>query len=520
MTEEQPTMIKFAKGDETTGPIEAAEKPVDVLMRLAAAARMYRSSDGTLHAQVPVGDRFEAVRLKSPGFRNWLIDGYFADCGQPPSSWAVERVVSLLEARAWFDRGRPSVFIRVGRDPGGDDLAHTIDLGDGTGRAIWICAEGWVVVDKTEIPFSRPGGLLPLPTPVSAGSIDLLRPYVNVTDADFRLLVAWLTASLRPVGPYPILVLYGEQGSAKSTLARILRLLIDPQDCALLAEPKSTRDLMVTAANGWLLAFDNVSAIDDRLSDSFCRLVSGGGFATRALFTNDERTVISAQRPVILNGIEEFVVRGDLIDRCVFLHLPTIPPAFRRCEESFWQAFKADYAQIFGGVLDVLAGGLRELPAVNLPELPRMADYARWGEAVGRALGWAPDAFLSTYLSNRRHATVPALLDSALATTLFQLGRELEGPRWQGWSPSVLFDELTQFVEERDARAVGHLSAAQARKKQLASAAGWPRNAQAFSKELRRVAPQLRLHGLAIHFERDNQGRHVVFTNLEPKSGD
>ena len=66
----------------------------------------------------------------------------------------------------------------------------------------------------------RPEGLLPLPLPSRGGSIDLLRPYVNLSDDGFRAMIAWLTAALRPVGPYPILSLHGEQGSAKSTLAR------------------------------------------------------------------------------------------------------------------------------------------------------------------------------------------------------------------------------------------------------------------------------------------------------------
>ena len=189
------------------------------------------------------------------------------------------RVVGVLEARARFDGGTPSVFIRVGRDRLGNDPAYYLDLGDPSGRAIRIRPEGWFAVDRPDVHFRRPEGLLALPMPSHEGSIDLLRPYVNLTDADFRLMVAWLTAALRPVGPYPILVLYGEQGSAKSTLAKILRLLIDPQACPLLAEPRSTRDLMVTAVNGWLLAYDNISALPDWLSDSLCRLVFGGGFA-------------------------------------------------------------------------------------------------------------------------------------------------------------------------------------------------------------------------------------------------
>jgi hypothetical protein len=171
---------------------------------------------------------------------------------------------------------------------------------------------------------------LPLPMPSHDGSIDLLRPYVNLGKRDFRLMVAWLTAALRPVGPYPILAIHGEQGSAKSTLARILRLLIDPQSAPLLIPPKSTRDLMVTAVNGWLLAYDNISAIPAWLSDSLCQLVFGGGLAGRALFSNEERSVIHAQRPVILDGIEDFVRRGALTDRTVFLHLPPIDPTARR----------------------------------------------------------------------------------------------------------------------------------------------------------------------------------------------
>ena len=55
-------------------------------------------------------------------------------------------------------------------------------------------------------------------------------------------------------------MLYGAQGSAKSTLARIVRLLIDPWAPSLLAEPRSLRDLMFTAVNGWVLAFDNIDS--------------------------------------------------------------------------------------------------------------------------------------------------------------------------------------------------------------------------------------------------------------------
>ena len=94
--------------------------------------------------------------------------------------------------------------------------------------------------------------------------------------------------------------------------------------------PTSTRNLMATAVNGWLLAYDNISDIPRWLSDALCQLVFGGAISGRALFTNDDRSFIYAQRPVLLSGIGDFVRWADLKDRCVFLHLPPIPPTSRR----------------------------------------------------------------------------------------------------------------------------------------------------------------------------------------------
>jgi hypothetical protein len=153
-------------------------------------------------------------------------------------------------------------------------------------------------------------------------------------------LIVWLTAALRPTGPYPILTLYGEQGSAKSTLARLIRLLVDPQDSPLLAQPRNTSELMATAVNGWLLAYDNLSAVPEWLSDCLCRLADGGGFVSRPRLSGDERSVINAQRPAVINGIGDFVRRGDLSDRCVFLHLPPIAPTARRTQAEHWASFQ------------------------------------------------------------------------------------------------------------------------------------------------------------------------------------
>jgi hypothetical protein len=412
---------------------------------------------------------------------------------QPPSERVIRHVVGWLEARARLDSDVAEPSIRVGGhgDVDGHDAVYFLDLGDSTGRAVEIRATGWTIVDRPPVHFIRPADLLPLPVPTRDGSIDLLRPYVSLPETDFRLMITWLTTALRPFGPYPILSAHGEYGSAKTTLVNILRLLIDPQSAPVLGEPESALDLMVTALNGWLLVYDNVSSIPKWLSDGLCQLVYGAGIARRTLYQNTERSVIHAQRPVILAGIEEFVRRGDLRDRCVFLHLKPILPRGRRTEVEFWTAWRADYPRILGGVLDAMVGGLRELPSVHLDELPRMADHAVWGEAIGRALGWAPQSFIATYNENRKEATMTELEGSPLAMILLTLA-PLFRPSWTG-APAELYGHIARQVGQR-----------------VVASSGWPKTIHSFGSELKRLAPHLRLHGLSITFERLAEGRIVT----------
>ena len=192
-------------------------------------------------------------------------------------------------------------------------------------------------------------------------------------------MVAWALAVLRNKGPYPALVLSGEQGSAKSTFSAILRALLDPNTAPLRALPREDRDLFIAASNGHVLAFDNVSGLPAWISDTLCRLATGGGFAVRQLYTDQDEVLFDAARPVILNGIEDIVTRPDLADRAVFLTLEPIPEERRRPEAELWAAFEAERARILGVLLDAVVEGLKRLPDTHLPKLPRMADFALVG---------------------------------------------------------------------------------------------------------------------------------------------
>jgi hypothetical protein len=467
------------------------------LLQIAASARPFRRPDGQYSVSIAVDGHQECHALESPDVVRWLTRRYYESTARLPSSASLSTTIRALAARADIAGTAEADFVRVGFGNSGSTIS--LDLGDSTWRAVEIQATGWQVVDRPDVHFRRSAGQRALPVPARDGSIALLRKYVNVESADLPLLTGWLTAALRPTGPHPILVITGEQGSAKSTLARICRLLVDPHSTPLRAEPKDHRDLMVATLHGWVQAYDNLSAMPDWFSNGLCRLVTGGGISTRGIFTNHEEVVWSAHRPVILTSIDDIVRRPDVIDRSIFLQLRSIAPSSRRCEEDLWAEFMLDYPRILGGLLDVVADGIRLRPTVKLAELERMADFTRWGESAAQGAGWSPGTFVTAYRANRQAVNSVMLEDSPLAQAMLSLAK-YHGP-WKG--------TLTQLLE-LIAGYTGYCAL---------TTPGWPKTPAIASAELRRIAPQLRMFGLAVTFERTLKAGRIVTITPQDSSG-
>ena len=272
----------------------------DILIELAQTAGLFHTPDGIGFADLEINGHRETWPIRGKSFRRWLARRFFEATGGAAGSEALLSALNVIEAKAHFDGPERPVFIRVG---GLDDRLY-LDLGDETWRAVEIDATGWRVIDNPPVRFRRAAGMQPLPMPVPGGSVAALRSFLNVqSDTDFVLVVAWALACLRNRGPYPVIVLSGEQGSAKSTFSAILRSLLDPNTAPLRALPREDRDLFIAASNGHVLAFDNVSGLPAWISDTLCRLATGGGFAVRQLYTDQDEVLFDAARPVILNGI-------------------------------------------------------------------------------------------------------------------------------------------------------------------------------------------------------------------------
>jgi hypothetical protein len=344
------------------------QKLVNLFIDEAGNNVLFTTGDGVAFADLIVAGHRETWPIRSKQFRHEYIrylqrqfeqlttQGIVLALTLGPSlkKSAVNAAIDEFEMRAIGSRSTREVHVRVAAD--GDDIY--IDLGDADWHAVRVTAAGWSIVQSPPVRFRHSTGMRPLPFPVRGMSIDRLRPVLNINANDFVLVVAYLLAALRPTGPYPVLVLIGEHGTAKTSLMRVLRSLIDPSMVPTTSLPFSGRDLFIAAYNSHIQAFENVSKLPNSMSDYLCRLATGSGVRTRAMFRNVDETLLRATRPIMLEGIANFITRADLMDRAIILAIE--PLAEHKTERALQAELEKLRPGLFGALLDRLVMGIRQ----------------------------------------------------------------------------------------------------------------------------------------------------------------
>lgn len=414
--------------------------------------------------------------INSTGFREFLAWLAHSELDAAPSSDVLKTVQNALAGKAKFDGEHHATVLRVAKD----DNGYWLDLCDDDWRAVLVTPTGWRIVDRPPVRFCRNRAMRPLPTPLVGGSIAPLWLLVNIPAEDRDLVLAWMLEALRPDTPFPVLELVGEQGAAKSTTQRVLRTFIDPNKAPLRPAPKTREDMFVSAGNNHVVSLENLSSLSPEYSDALCTIATGGGMAGRQYYTNDEENIIDAHNPVILNGISAVVTRPDLLDRTIVICPPAV--AERRTEAEHDALLQQHAPTIMGGLLDLFAGALAELPNVNIPrdKLPRMADFCHLGEAMNWVLGGEEDDFLGHYIEHRRDATRRTIDASPVALACL---RYIEAGKSFAGTVNDLLGELGTFNPE------------------LERGDYWPRSAKGLGDQFRRHCPALRQLGIVASIE-------------------
>jgi hypothetical protein len=488
---------EFNKHDPANTPASISGKQLksvssDKLISLAAAnASFFTSPDETAWASIEVKGHRETHAISSPRFKTWLTHIYYLANDRAPNADTLSQVLATLDARARFDGDVRDVFLRTGAHEG----KIYLDLGDASWRTVEIDGDGWRVRPRTPVPFRRQKGMLALPEPVRGGSIEALRPFLNVArHEDFILIVSWMLAALRPKGPYPLLALAGEPGAAKSTAAKAIRSLVDPNVAALRSAPREERDVWIAAKNASALAYDNLSSIPIWLSDALCRIATGGGYAARQLGTDAEETLFDLSRPIVLTAVGDVIHRSDLADRAIMIELKRIDEQLRRDEETLHRALAEARPAILGALLDALSHGLANADKDLPSQLPRLADFALWASRCEGA--FAEGGAVMAALKNNAADAAENVLESdpVCVAVLAFLDGENSG-HWRGTAAELLGALRPHAAEGARGR-------------------DWPRTPRAMSSSLRMAQHLLAKRGVTVKTGKSAGKRYVELTRF------
>jgi hypothetical protein len=484
---------------ETPSPQERRQKNARFL-ELLSEVELWKGADGRGYATIELDGHREHWPIFSRGFGNWLRLRAQSRGDSVLGNTDVEKITVNLNARCMVLGTVYEVCHRVGRH--GENIY--LDLADDQWRAVEIVpakadtAERWRVIKHPPVRFIRTAGMRQMPAPAPGGSIGDLRRWINVeSEAHFRLTLVWLLACYRTRGPFPILILHGGQGSGKSTLARMLLRLTDPQIADMRSPPGEERDLWVAAQHARVLSYDNISSLSPAIADGLCRIATGGAFAGRTLYANDDETILQGCQPVLLNAIVDLARRADLADRALLIESKRLSGDHRRTEESIWAEFDKEYPILLGVLLDAVSAALGAYEETPVPPKLRMADAARWGEAVSAFFNWPPGEVAAMWRQNRAAGDLVVIESDIVGASLIAF-LEGQGENWEG-STSDLHTRLTEAVSDKIRRS----------KK-------WPMSAHQLRSTLDRLRDPLETAGWAFARDKSHGKRRLIFTRIGP----
>jgi len=481
--EELQGMIRSAR-EKGFAPNEGEEKDGPVTMRvidlcMAHGVELFHWEDRAfLSFPTPEGGALTYAVRSYPAERR-IRQIWYERERQALRAMTISEVMATFEAKAFAEGGSIPVWNRVGEA----DSEIFIDLGRRDGLLVRIGAAGWRTVYDKRLKFRRPEGFKELPVPEAPGNLRALQEFLGLQDEAFYCVVGFLISSLGPIGPYFGLIIEGEMGSGKSYLASTIKALLDPSDADRLALPSNDRDLAIHANQFRVLSYDNTSGMKAQISDALCVIATGGGLATRKLYTDGELTVLKTSRPFILNGISGYARRADLLERAIYVHLERVSPDARKEERGLAESFRLLCPKILAGLYDALSRSLDPSKEGYNGMGLRMADAARRIAAAEGADGLPEGAMISAIRESQQALLIERTSSDALTFAL----RSVLGSGKVTCTVKELFDRISHMEERNLPGSPAALSSALERQRGALLAVGISVNILQRGKQGRKV---------------------------------
>jgi putative DNA primase/helicase len=414
------------------------------LLYHARSATLFCSADGEACASIPAAiDSRQVLPIRSAAFRDWLTANFYGEYETAPSATAFRAALRTLEARARYGEA-PAQKVDRRLSFEGDPFTPSkviLDLANASGELLEITSKGWRTTDNLHHSFRQFSATLALPRPEApANGHQPLQDFAKLfrlTGANRARALIWLASALRPVGPYPVLVIRGRVSTGKSILARALRALIDPSAAPVRRLPNRDHELLQLAFQNWMLVFDQVHRIPSKISEAVCAISSGDAFEVAQPDYRDP-LVFQVARPIALIVPDDetrsaWTPPRTLSSRTLTIELPRI--ATLRPESAVWADFEALRSSLVAVLADSVATAMHRIREIDLGNVARFPDCAAWAAAASPVLGLSESDIVQALSDSEATWAGSYPLRDALHALLENTGT------WTG-NPTALLTEL------------------------------------------------------------------------------
>jgi hypothetical protein len=446
-----------------------------------STGRFFFDQFGEVFAEI----KNDTLPVNSRRFKAFVARTYYEDTGKMAGTEKINSAINLIAAYANEQR---YLYNRIAWDEG----RVLYNMGDKDNSVVAIGCLGWYFIDN-ELPlvFRRMNHQKAQVIPERPGNLELLRKYLPLNDKNWYLLKVLLVSYFIPHVPKPVLCTHGPQGSGKTTICKRLKSLIDPSIVETTSFPKDHEELVQMLSHHYFIVFDNVSYLKESQSDTLCRAVTGEGFSKRMLYTDDEDKIFSFRSTIALNGINAVPQKPDLLDRSILIEVERIPTSQRKTEEEM-AFFEIEKPKILASIFDILSKAIELRPEIKLKEKPRMADFAVWGEAISRAMGYSEGKFIEAYFENIKFQNEEAVSANVIGEVFLEFINEKLS--WEGTSTELL-DELNKKADDM---------------KLSMLRPGWPKAPHTLSRKIRELKTNLQEMGIEILNSRSGSKRTLL----------
>jgi hypothetical protein len=414
-----------------------------IKMALENCKRLFTDQYKMPFAQVLVGDHFEVMAVNGERFKRYIVKLFYETAARVPGTDAQNKAIQVLIGKAEWENPTIPLHLRVCRPSESSPIYY--DLTNEQWQQIEIRkGEPWKVINAEESPvlFNR-YGQIPQVIPERQYTSDVLDKFIRLTNIgnenDKLLAKVYLIVAFIPEIAHPIYSPFGSPGAAKSMLQTMIKRIVDPAIVDLLTIPGEKGEFIQQLGHNYMPFYDNLKErrVPRWLPQDICSAVTGAGNIKRSLFTDDDDFARKYKRCLGFNGINVAMTESDVSSRSITVKMESIPRKLNRPESEVYSEFEILKPVLLGFIFETISKVLVVIDSIKLADLPRLADFTIWGEAVARVLGYKEGQFVGAYYENIGKQNAESVESDQVGEVVLKLSENLAEQKRTKWIGTI-----------------------------------------------------------------------------------